>query len=203
MGRRRSLRESLLEPERPRPAAPRDRTARTPVEDGGRVAWRAEGPISTCRATVAQRLALSGGEAVRGWQIHIWPGLFIEALSHWVWRDQAGRLVDLSAKYPTDPARFTTFAPGEVAWDENEPSSRHFVLHYAPEVQVLLTAAREQAELTRAVEARTRRSLGPGRPSGLLLDHADPEDRALLDDQAQWVGVAIRACSALAAGRRI
>jgi hypothetical protein len=157
-----------------------------------RIAWSPEGPIGACRQTVARTVALRGGRPIPGWQIHIWPGLFIEALFHFVWADDAGVLTDLSAKYPTDPRRYSVFAPDRIQPPPADPHSRHFVLTAVPEVQVLIEAARRQAENRRAVETRIRRA----RPNvrGLLLEQASPSDRALLDEDEAWVGVAISAC---------
>lgn len=157
-----------------------------------RIAWSPEGPLGACRQTVASAVAIRRGRPVPGWQIHVWPGLFIEALFHFVWADPSGVLLDLTAKYPTDPRRHSVFAP-DGAWESQaDPCSRYFVMNKAPEVGVLIDAARRQAENLRAVEDRVRRAHPDHR--GLLLDHASPSDRALLDEDEAWVGTAIGAC---------
>jgi hypothetical protein len=78
---------------------------------------------------VAAAVATRGGRPVAGWQSHIWPRLFIEVLFHVVWEDPAGVLVDLSAKYPTDPRRYTAFAPSNALEASSGPPSRYFVLN--------------------------------------------------------------------------
>lgn len=131
-----------------------------------------------------------GGLPVAGWQIHIWPGLFIEALFHYVWQSPSGELVDLSAKYPGDPAQYTVFVaavPGQAH------HSRYHVLSDRPEVQVLISAARRQAEHRREIEARVRQRLD-GQSVACLLDYANPAERVVLVDDEAWVATAITAC---------
>lgn len=167
-----------------------------------RITWSAEGPIGACRATVANAVTVHGGNPVPGWQIHVWPNLFFEALAHYVWRAPSGELVDLTSKYPSDRARHTVFIPSCDPAFCDSLHSRYYILHHAPEVHVLIDASRRQDEKRRMIEDAIRHRLTSG--TGHVcrwLDHANAEEKAQLEADELWIGVAIRACEALSAVR--
>jgi hypothetical protein len=159
-----------------------------------RVAWRPEGAIGACRATVAARIRRDGGEAQGGWLIHHWPGLFIEALFHCFWRTPSGEVLDLTEKYPADHARFSTAAMSGLPGFSVGPPSRHHVLSDAPEVRWLLGAAREQAEHRLKLEARIFARLGAAERRRALLEFATVAEQAELAAYEATVGAAMAAC---------
>jgi hypothetical protein len=159
-----------------------------------RVAWKPEGPVGCCRATVAARIGQSGGEAAGGWLVHYWPGLFIEALFHCFWRSPSGEVLDLTEKYPGDPALVSTAAMSALPGFSIGPPSRHHVLADALEVRWLLAAAKEQAEHRLELEARIFARLDPaerGRPLWSFATHAE---KAGLAAHETAVGIAMVAC---------
>jgi hypothetical protein len=165
-----------------------------------RVVCRPEGPVGACRATVARRIRLSGGEAVGGWLVHHWLGLFIEALFHCFWLSPENEVIDLTQKYPGDPARFSTMAASAIPGFTIGPPSRHHLLTGAPEVRALLALVQAQAEHRLNLEARifTRSKLQS--LHGPLLGFATTAELAELERHESLVGRAIVACLALQKG---
>jgi hypothetical protein len=51
-----------------------------------------------CFDTVRRQVEAYGGESVFGWQVWEWPGLFLEAEFHAVWRTPDGQLRDITPK---------------------------------------------------------------------------------------------------------
>jgi hypothetical protein len=74
-----------------------------------RIDHEARGPQAASWRTVAETVAREGGAAVPGWRVMVWPGLYVVAQAHTVWRAPDRRLVDLSEKPPTDSHAYTTF----------------------------------------------------------------------------------------------
>lgn len=70
-------------------------------------------PMNECFAVIPQHVLAAGGEQLLGWAIWEYPGIFIEAEFHAVWRDPSGRLLDLSPR----PIAFDkiTFLPDQNA----------------------------------------------------------------------------------------
>jgi hypothetical protein len=167
-----------------------------------RLAWRAEGPVGACRATVAARIGRHGGEGVGGWLIHYWPGLFVEALFHCFWRSPAGKVVDLTEKYPGDPARQTTAALSDIPGFAIGPASRHHLLCSLPEARLLLALSKAQAEHRLALEARIFARCGLRRPDGPLLGLANGEELAELNRHETLVGRAMAGCFSVGLGRK-
>ncbi|HEV7694393.1 MAG TPA: hypothetical protein VGO52_26390 [Hyphomonadaceae bacterium] len=168
-----------------------------------RVAWRAEGPVGACRATVARRIGQSGGEGVGGWLIHHWPGLFVEAPFHCFWRSPEGDVFDLTEKYPGDPARQTTAVLSDIPGFSVGPPSRHHPLCAAPEVRVLLALSRAQAEHRLALEGRVFARRGLRWPDGPLLGFATGEERAELNHHETLVGRAMAGCFSVGLGLKV
>ena len=65
-----------------------------------------------CFESVRRHRRANGGEALHGWQIWQWDGLFIEAEFHAVWRSGDGRLVDITPKRA--PVKESLFVPDAV-----------------------------------------------------------------------------------------
>lgn len=149
---------------------------------------------------MGQAIAARGGQVACGWQIHLWPGLYVEALFHCVWEHPSGLLIDLSAKYPADPAYYTVFVQDRSATLAMDPPSKYHLLRDAPEIHVLLDAMRAQIDSRRAVEARVlaRRRLDL---CGEIAGGATRQEQVELSAHDHWVGVAIGACVRLAERR--
>lgn len=165
-----------------------------------KIIHRAEGPIGACRVTVANAVLQNGGSPVSGWHIHVWPNLFFEALAHYVWRPPGGALIDLTCKYPSDRSHHSVFIPSRDPAFGDSLHSRYFILNQAPEVHVLIDAARKRAENRQRIERNVRLRLGSGaRKAYPLLGQANDEEMYVLANDERWVGVAIRACQDLCA----
>jgi hypothetical protein len=74
-----------------------------------RVEHAKNGPLGHCYWNVDDEVRLNGGEMVLGWQILQWPGLFVQALHHALWKTPDGQLFDVTVKYATDKQIFSTF----------------------------------------------------------------------------------------------
>ena len=166
-----------------------------------RIAHRGEGTIGACRATVAKAIMRSGGNAVQGWQIHLWPNLFFEALAHFAWRKPSGEVIDLTLKYPTDLSQYSLFAVQRQTPFLESLHNRYFVLDDAPEVHVLLDAVRRQDDNRRSIEGIIQDRLGAV-IVGRLLDYANAREKSVLDDDERWVGIAIRSCQEFVARKQ-
>lgn len=63
--------------------------------------------VRECFNNVAERVRRIGGDLVYGWAIWEWPGVFIEAEHHAVWRSPDGVLIDITPhEYPTHGVLF-------------------------------------------------------------------------------------------------
>ena len=51
-----------------------------------------------CFPVVEAYVGAHGGQSVIGWQLWEWPGLYLEAEFHAVWRSPTGQLLDLTPK---------------------------------------------------------------------------------------------------------
>ena len=56
-----------------------------------------------CFENVAAKIAKDGGSIEYGWQIWMWPGFFIEAEFHAVWKNPTGKYVDITPKDVAHP----------------------------------------------------------------------------------------------------
>lgn len=74
--------------------------AQSDVGGGGRCYWN-----------VDEQVRRFGGQSVLGWKIQYWPNHFVSAVYHAVWWDPVGKkLVDVTAKLPSDTVPGTTFS---------------------------------------------------------------------------------------------
>jgi len=63
--------------------------------------------VRECFNNVVDRVRLLGGDFVYGWAIWEWPGVFVEAEHHAVWRSPDGVLIDITPhEYPTHGVLF-------------------------------------------------------------------------------------------------
>ena len=62
------------------------------------VAPEPDANVNDCVCIVARHVEKHGGQQLLGRQILEWPGVMLEAEFHAVWRDEAGRLLDLTPK---------------------------------------------------------------------------------------------------------
>jgi hypothetical protein len=63
----------------------------------------ADGEQNDCFVNVEKKMATDGGSQIFGWAIWEWPGVFIEAEFHSVWKSPEGHLVDVSPNVPPFP----------------------------------------------------------------------------------------------------
>lgn len=73
-----------------------------PVLEAGGITGRCFDNVSRC-------VERAGGQACIGWAIWEWPGVFIEAERHCVWRTPAGELLDITK--PKGDCRSILFQP--------------------------------------------------------------------------------------------
>lgn len=113
------------------------------------------GPLGHCYWNVDKLVRSNGGSAEYGWLILYWPGLYVEALHHAVWRTPGGALVDVTEKYPTDEAPGSTFVTdASQVVDLGAPTfipSRYVALSGAPEVAELFKVFRDQLDHRRVM----------------------------------------------------
>ncbi|HDZ9207825.1 TPA: SEC-C domain-containing protein [Vibrio cholerae] len=51
-----------------------------------------------CFHNVARKVEVEQGDIVYGWQVWIWPGIFIEAEFHAIWQSPSGEFIDITPK---------------------------------------------------------------------------------------------------------
>lgn len=127
------------------------------------VACHPIGAIGHCRQTVEKQVHERGGQPVWGWLILYWPGLYVEALRHCIWQRTNESLIDLSRKYPGDPASVSTFIIDRNLASENRHPSTYYKLNHAPEVEDLLLAAKAESDVLFEFQNRwrTRQAANP------------------------------------------
>ncbi len=85
---------------------------------------KAVGPSGMCYQNARQQVLKYGGTVELGWQLLIWPGRFVKALHHAVWKNPEGNLIDVTAPaFSGVTSRTTTFIPigPEIAPDTLDP----------------------------------------------------------------------------------
>ncbi|WP_371767512.1 hypothetical protein [Massilia sp.] len=66
--------------------------------------------VGHCYTNVQDWVSRNGGSSVYGWLLSVWPGQFVEATHHAVWRTPDGDLEDITAHaYPAMTGEFSTF----------------------------------------------------------------------------------------------
>lgn len=86
-------------------------SAEEPIYIPVKPAWSAI--QSHCFDNVREGIRKSGGSIVYGWAIWLWPGVYLEAEHHGIWKSAGGKLVDIT---PTiGLTEHVLFAPGAKA----------------------------------------------------------------------------------------
>jgi hypothetical protein len=70
-------------------------------------------PIENCYWNVLSRIENQGGQILFGWMIRQWPGLYLAAEHHAVWKRPDGNIIDVTQRRP-DAEEPTTFALDSV-----------------------------------------------------------------------------------------
>ena len=84
-------------------------------------------PIDNCYWNVAAVVESLGGEIAFGWMIKYWPGLYLTAVHHAVWKSDQGLLVDVTHRQPTFEG------PTTFVLDSNQVFDLTFPPNVAPE----------------------------------------------------------------------
>lgn len=54
--------------------------------------------INECFPNVVKKVEMEGGNIVYGWQVWVWPNIFIEAEFHAIWQSPSGEYIDITPK---------------------------------------------------------------------------------------------------------
>lgn len=114
-----------------------------------------------CFLNVAAEVERSGGTAVVGWMVGIWPGVFGEAIHHAVWRSPEGALLDVTPQDPlaASPDRIAFVEDATATYDEagyDARPSRRVALTDHPLVHQYLEACAKKDAVTRGGGAACR-----------------------------------------------
>lgn len=82
----------------------------------------ADARASMCFDNVLRKVERAGGQIVHGWAIWHMPGIYFEAEHHGVWRNRAGRLVDVSPQ-PYQHRRIVFLPDDAAVYDPEHPRS--------------------------------------------------------------------------------
>lgn len=77
-----------------------------------------------CFGNVKKAVEQYGGEIVFGWTVWEWPGVYIEAEHHAIWRKPDGTLVDITPSPDGDKSRVFVADPSAIYDFENEGCRR-------------------------------------------------------------------------------
>ena len=114
-------------------------------------------PVGQCYENVRQCIRASGGSAICGWLIAFWPGRFVEALYHAVWKRPDGKLVDVTAcAFPRMRSNESTFVIDEfekLAMDGLHPSvpSRFLIISDDDDTKMFAEATRERTRIQKSI----------------------------------------------------
>lgn len=161
-----------------------------------------------CYWNVDERVQNLGGGPVLGWKILFWPHLFAVAVHHAVWLEpKSGKLVDITAKVPSDTELGTTFV-ADGSFHVNDLTrapfiaDRYHLLSACPEVHELVAAQGANLNHQRTLADRLFAAGATWRPRGgyeidaKLLEQFRPA--FLVSDQLNSrVAAAIEACDRL------
>lgn len=102
--------------------------------------------VLDCFMVVDRHVREHGGSVCYGWQIWEWPGVYIEAEFHAVWRDPGGILRDLTPKQL--PFQQILFLPDAArAYDGRQVKNVRRALSPRPEVSAFISACDAEHEL--------------------------------------------------------
>ena len=99
--------------------------------------------VNDCFPVVERQVRAHGGAICYGWQVWEWPKVMIEAEFHAVWRDEHGRLHDLTPKF--SGANRTLFLPDPVRVYEGKQVN-NVRRHLSPEPAIVEYIAAADAE---------------------------------------------------------
>jgi hypothetical protein len=141
-----------------------------------------------CFSTVRRQARVAGGDMVHGWQVWEWPGLFLEAEFHAVWRDRAGELRDITPK--SAPVASITFVvdPLRVFSGMRVPNVRR-ALTADPRVRTFIEACEDEWQLLYRGERASQREI--------LLDAAERAMLALIEARKQAAARALGLAAAV------
>ncbi|WP_062570602.1 hypothetical protein [Pseudoalteromonas arabiensis] len=113
-------------------------------------------PQGCCYWNVAEEIEAHGGVPIYGWQIMYWPKRFIEAMHHAIWKMPDGTLVDVTAKYESDPVKCHTvfIADDRITINLEKPcyvQSKHFPFKDEPAITDFISAYRNKNIAERAM----------------------------------------------------
>lgn len=118
-------------------------------------ARRARTTLGCCYWNVAEAVQKHGGKSVLGWQILLWPGVYVEALHHAVWQKPDGELVDITDALPGEARLSTTFVPDDsIKIDLSRlggVQNRYHKLSDSPLVDRLIAVGNEQTENMKSI----------------------------------------------------
>jgi len=103
------------------------------------------GTVDECYDNVAEVVRTLGGAALLGWTIWEWPGVMLEAISHAVWENPEGGLLDPTPK--SDGEQTTVFVPERDATDNGGVTlAQHWPLADWPEIASYIDVCRKIGE---------------------------------------------------------
>ena len=100
--------------------------------------------FSDCFNNVDEMVRRRGGSPVRGWHITEWPGVFIEAEHHAIWRKWTGELLDPSPH--RTPFASIAFLPDETLKEWDSRRNINSPLNDAPLIPEFLLVSRSLRE---------------------------------------------------------
>ncbi|MBP2296590.1 SEC-C metal-binding domain-containing protein [Azospirillum rugosum] len=103
--------------------------------------------VSECFPNVAAKVERDGGEIAYGWSIWEWPGVFIEAEHHAVWRSPTGDLIDVTPRPEREKKVLFVPDPETVYdWESNRRiDNRRLAIADDPYLREFLENAAEMA----------------------------------------------------------
>lgn len=124
-----------------------------------RIDYEPRGPQAASWRTVTDLVAAEGGRAISGWRVMVWPGLYVLAQAHMVWRAPDRRLIDVSEKPPTDKHTQSTFAidprVAKILADQSALiPERYHLLSRTEQAQRLIDALGEQYKAKEALREK-------------------------------------------------
>lgn len=149
---------------------------------------RADSIENDCFENVRRQIADEGGGIVHGWLVTTFPGVFLEAIFHAVWRAPGGGLVDVSPP-PEDGTGRIVFFPDPTRSFQGEPiPNRHWPLVRMRELREYFRAFDEDSKAWR--ESAKRNGIGYNEP----FDRSDP---ALAGPRSRLALATLALCKAL------
>jgi hypothetical protein len=99
-------------------------------------------PIENCYWNVLYKVENQGGEIMFGWMIRQWPGLYLAAEHHAVWKRPDGSIIDVTQRRP-ETVEPTTFALDSV---------QDFDVSASPNIPIEYLRLTEDSRVTELIE---------------------------------------------------